>query len=80
MINCDKKSHLSSASNTQFSFTLKLKLVLNIDSNKQTQEEHYSLMFDVAEKHGISQLGLMVNESWNQDPKRTLLHLLATSL
>jgi 2-polyprenyl-3-methyl-5-hydroxy-6-metoxy-1,4-benzoquinol methylase len=33
------------------------------------------LVFDVAEKHGISQLGLMVNESWNQYPKRTLFTL-----
>ena len=46
-----------------------------MDSNKQTKEEQYSLVFDVAEKHGISQLGLMVNESWNQDPKRTLFTL-----
>src|SRR5262249_32289546 len=34
-----------------------------------------SLLFDVREKHGISRLGLMVNESWNQDPKRTLFTL-----
>ncbi|MCX5954647.1 MAG: class I SAM-dependent methyltransferase [Cyanobacteria bacterium] len=43
--------------------------------NKQTKEEQYGLVFDVAEKHGISQLGLMINESWNQDPKRTLFTL-----
>ena len=43
--------------------------------NKQTKEEQYNLLFDVAEKHGISQLGLMINESWNQDPKRTLFTL-----
>lgn len=42
---------------------------------KQTKEEQYGLVFDVAEKHGISQLGLMINESWNQDPKRTLFTL-----
>jgi len=44
-------------------------------NNKQTKEEQYGLVFDVAEKHGISQLGLMINESWNQDPKRTLFTL-----
>jgi len=46
-----------------------------MSTNKQTKEEQYSLVFDVAEKHGISQLGLMINESWNQDPKRTFFTL-----
>src|ERR1043166_4661692 len=41
----------------------------------KTVEPQYSLLFDVKEKHGISRLGLMVNESWNQDPKRTLFTL-----
>jgi len=31
------------------------------------KEAQHSLPFDVKEKHGISRLGLMVNESWNQD-------------
>jgi len=46
-----------------------------MSTNKQTKEEQYSVLFDVAEKHGISKLGLMINESWNQDPKRTLFTL-----
>ena len=41
----------------------------------KTMEDQYSLLFDVKEKHGIARLGLMVNESWNQDPKRTLFTL-----
>ena len=41
----------------------------------KTVEPQYSLLFDVKEKHGITRLGLMVNESWNQDPKRTLFTL-----
>ena len=41
----------------------------------KTKEPQYSLLFDVQEKHGITRLGLMVNESWNQDPKRTLFTL-----
>src|SRR5688572_26464396 len=41
-------------------------------SPSHTKEPQYSLLFDVREKHGITRLGLMVNESWNQDPKRTL--------
>jgi 2-polyprenyl-3-methyl-5-hydroxy-6-metoxy-1,4-benzoquinol methylase len=38
----------------------------------ETREPQYELVLDVKEKHGISRLGLMVNESWNQDPRRTL--------
>ena len=41
----------------------------------EAKEPQYSLLFDVREKHGIARLGLMVNESWNQDPKRTLFTL-----
>jgi hypothetical protein len=44
-------------------------------SSPPTKEPQYSLLFDVREKHGITRLGLMVNESWNQDPKRTLFTL-----
>ena len=46
-----------------------------MSSAPPTKEPQYSLLFDVREKHGISRLGLMVNESWNQDPKRTLFTL-----
>src|SRR5262245_10830426 len=41
----------------------------------ETKEPQYSLLYDVKEKHGVARLGLMVNESWNQDPKRTLFTL-----
>lgn len=41
----------------------------------KTMEPQYGLLFDVKAKHGIARLGLMVNESWNQDPKRTLFTL-----
>lgn len=44
-------------------------------STPKTVEPQYGLLFDVKEKHGITELGLMVNESWNQDPKRTLFTL-----
>ena len=43
--------------------------------SKETKEKQYGVVFDVAEKHGISRLGLMTNQSWNQDPKRTLFTL-----
>ena len=42
---------------------------------RETKEKQYGVVFDVAETHGITQLGLMINESWNQDPKRTLFTL-----
>lgn len=38
-------------------------------------EPQYGIVFDVREKHGIARFGLMANESWNQDPKRTLFTL-----
>ena len=41
----------------------------------ETKEPQYELLYRVKEKHGISRLGLMVNESWNQDPRRTLFTL-----
>jgi 2-polyprenyl-3-methyl-5-hydroxy-6-metoxy-1,4-benzoquinol methylase len=43
--------------------------------NPKTKEAQYEIIFDVIEKHGVSKLGLMINESWNQDPKRTLFTL-----
>jgi len=44
-------------------------------SDPQTKEPQYSLLYDVKKKHGITKFGLMANESWNQDPKRTLFTL-----
>lgn len=42
---------------------------------RETKEKQYGLVFDVEEKHGITKFGLMSNESWNTDPKRTLFTL-----
>lgn len=44
-------------------------------SRSKTKEPQYELIYDVIEKHGVSRLGLMANESWNQDPRRTLFTL-----
>lgn len=41
----------------------------------KTVESQYNMLFDVKEKHGITRFGLMANESWNQDPKRTVFTL-----
>jgi SAM-dependent methyltransferase len=40
-----------------------------------TKESQYSELFEAKQKHGITRLGLMVNQVWNQDPKRTLFTL-----
>lgn len=40
-----------------------------------SKEPQYDLLYRVKEKHGISELGLMVNESWNEDPRRTVFTL-----
>jgi hypothetical protein len=49
--------------------------VKSMSEHASTKETQYSLLFDVKEKHGIARFGLMANESWKQDPKRTLFTL-----
>lgn len=44
-------------------------------STQGTVEPQYEILFRVKQKHGISRLGLMVNESWNEDPRRSLFTL-----
>lgn len=44
-------------------------------SKEKTKEPQYELLFDVVEKHGIATFGLMANESWNKDPRRTMITL-----
>lgn len=46
-----------------------------MSSENTTVEPQYKILFDVKEKHGVTKFGLMANESWNQDPKRTLFTL-----
>lgn len=46
-----------------------------MSEHPKIKEPQYEVVFDVKDKHGISQLGLMANESWNQDPRRTLFTL-----
>jgi len=40
-----------------------------------TKEQQYKVIFDAEKKHGRSKLGVMFNESWNEDPKRSLFTL-----
>jgi hypothetical protein len=46
-----------------------------MNKTPQFYEEQYDIINQTIEKHGITKLGLMVNESWNNDPKRTLFTL-----
>jgi 2-polyprenyl-3-methyl-5-hydroxy-6-metoxy-1,4-benzoquinol methylase len=45
------------------------------DSNHKTREPQYQVLFDVERVHGRSHLGLMTNQSYNEDPKRLLFTL-----
>jgi 2-polyprenyl-3-methyl-5-hydroxy-6-metoxy-1,4-benzoquinol methylase len=42
---------------------------------KRTQEPQYDFLLDLKDKYGLERFGLMANESWLQDPKRTLFTL-----
>lgn len=42
---------------------------------EKTVEPQYDILFKIREKHGVSRLGMMVNESWNEDPRRTVFTL-----
>ena len=46
-----------------------------MSNNKGTVEQQYNALYDVAKKYGISEFGIMANQSWNEDPKRTLFTL-----
>ncbi len=41
----------------------------------ETKEEQYKMLYEVEKKHGRSIFGIMANESWNCDPRRTLFTL-----
>jgi SAM-dependent methyltransferase len=40
-----------------------------------TKESQYEELFETREKHGIARFGLMANDVWNRDPKRTVFTL-----
>lgn len=42
---------------------------------KKFKEKQYDLLYKTAKKHNISKFGLMANNTWNNDPKRTLFTL-----
>lgn len=56
-------------------FDIQIQNIINMIEVNLTKEPQYSILFDVVKKHGVTKLGLMINESWNQDPKRTLFTL-----
>jgi len=42
---------------------------------KNTYEPQYEDLYEVLENHGRAEFGIMANQSWNDDPKRTLFTL-----
>jgi 2-polyprenyl-3-methyl-5-hydroxy-6-metoxy-1,4-benzoquinol methylase len=38
--------------------------------SNQTREPQYQVVVDLKEQHGLSPLGLMINQAWRDDPKR----------
>jgi 2-polyprenyl-3-methyl-5-hydroxy-6-metoxy-1,4-benzoquinol methylase len=48
---------------------------LFMSESPTTVEPQYELLFRVKDQHGIARFGLMANESWARDPKRTLFTL-----
>jgi len=46
-----------------------------MSESNNTVEPQYDVVLRARDKHGISEFGLMANESWNEDPKRTLFTL-----
>jgi 2-polyprenyl-3-methyl-5-hydroxy-6-metoxy-1,4-benzoquinol methylase len=41
-----------------------------VSEPSKTKEPQYDVLFDVKAKHGVSRLGLMINQGWHDDPKR----------
>ncbi len=37
---------------------------------EQTREPQYQMLLDIKERHGLTPLGLMINQAWRDDPKR----------
>lgn len=48
---------------------------MTMNTDPKTVEPQYGIVYEIEKKHGRSKFGLMANESWNQDPKRTLFTL-----
>jgi 2-polyprenyl-3-methyl-5-hydroxy-6-metoxy-1,4-benzoquinol methylase len=43
--------------------------------SNETKEPQYKILSEVIEKHGVAELGIMANQSWQEDPKRFLFTL-----
>lgn len=45
------------------------------ETDARTREPQYEMLFEVEQRHGRTRLGLMANQSYNEDPKRLLFTL-----
>jgi cyclopropane fatty-acyl-phospholipid synthase-like methyltransferase len=43
--------------------------------SNETKEPQYKILSEVIEKYGVAELGIMANQSWQEDPKRFLFTL-----
>jgi 2-polyprenyl-3-methyl-5-hydroxy-6-metoxy-1,4-benzoquinol methylase len=41
-----------------------------VSKPEQTREPQYQMLLDIKERHGLTPLGLMINQAWRDDPKR----------
>jgi 2-polyprenyl-3-methyl-5-hydroxy-6-metoxy-1,4-benzoquinol methylase len=41
-----------------------------VSKSEQTREPQYQVILDIKERHGLTPLGLMINQAWRDDPKR----------
>src|SRR5262245_44369194 len=42
----------------------------DVSEPSKTKEPQYQVLFEVKAKHGVSRLGVMINQGWHDDPKR----------
>jgi 2-polyprenyl-3-methyl-5-hydroxy-6-metoxy-1,4-benzoquinol methylase len=43
---------------------------VKVGTSTQTKESQYEVVLDIRDKHGLTPLGLMINQAWRDDPKR----------
>jgi len=42
----------------------------SVNNHSRTKEPQYEFVIDLKEKHGLTPLGVMINQAWRDDPKR----------
>ena len=50
--------------------TIAAQRIENVNKPSSTKEPQYNALLEVKAEHGVTQLGLMTNQGWHDDPKR----------